>query len=275
MNSQFEAERKKMTSWALTVTFFYVAFLLLLVGTLVLAGRAHELGDLKANEVGDLLAGIGGPFALIWLVYGYFLQGVAIRQQAEELNQNTRALHLQEEALRAQVSEINAAVQQQKEMLGIAKDQLQFQMASFEEERVRERERVTPILKLKVEKKRSGFLVRTADEWGIFQVTLSNIGGHAIDIGVSLSQDLNFQSPSSSVFLKRDTSFQISLAKSVDLDSDQGRTRKKSSVLTVFFSDTSGVKYAQEFALLKDENGAYTGEVSSYLLGSDLSLLNK
>ena len=102
MNSQFEAERKKMTSWALRVTILYIAFLGFLAVTLAAAGRAAEIGDMKPNEVGDLLAGVGGPFALIWLVYGYFLQGLAIRQQAEELIQNTRALHLQEEALRAQ-----------------------------------------------------------------------------------------------------------------------------------------------------------------------------
>jgi hypothetical protein len=110
MNSQFEAERKKMTSWAFWVTVLYAAFLVFLAVTLAAAGRAAEIGNMKPNEVGDLLAGVGGPFALIWLVYGYFLQGLAIRQQAEELSQNTHALHLQEEALRAQVHEMRESL---------------------------------------------------------------------------------------------------------------------------------------------------------------------
>lgn len=200
MNSQFEAERKKMTSWAFRVTILYVAFLVFLAVTLAARGRIAEIGDMQPNEVGDLLAGIGGPFALIWLVYGYFLQGLAIRQQAEELRQNTRALHLQEEALRAQAAELNSAVQQQKEMVEIARNQLQFQLESFKEERVREQRQVTPILKLRVEKKRHGLLTRPADGWGTFNATLSNIGGIAIDVSVTPSEDLQFLSPKSTGF---------------------------------------------------------------------------
>lgn len=124
MNSQFEAERKKMTSWAFRVTVLYVAFLVFLAVALAAAGRAAEIGNMKPNEVGDLLAGVGGPFALIWLVYGYFLQGLAIRQQAEELSQNTHALHLQEEALRAQVHELKNSVAQQQEMATAAYAQI-------------------------------------------------------------------------------------------------------------------------------------------------------
>ena len=113
-----------MTSWAFRVTILYVVFLVFLAVTLIAAGRAAEIGDMKPNEVGDLLAGVGGPFALIWLVYGYFLQGLAIRQQAEELSQNTRALHLQEEALRAQVHELKNSVAQQQEMAAAANAQI-------------------------------------------------------------------------------------------------------------------------------------------------------
>lgn len=113
-----------MTSWALWGSFLYVAFLIVLALSLAAKGRAAEIGDMKPNEVGDLLAGVGGPFALIWLVYGYFLQGLAIRQQAEELSQNTRALHLQEEALRAQVHELKNSVAQQQEMANAAHAQI-------------------------------------------------------------------------------------------------------------------------------------------------------
>ena len=144
MNSQFETERKKMTAWAFVVTFLYIAFLLLLAATLVLAGRAHEIGDLKANEAGDLLAGIGGPFALIWLVYGYFLQGLAIRQQAEELSQNTRALHLQEEALRAQAQELKNAVEQQRELVDVSRKQVEVATEARQYQRERDANAMRP-----------------------------------------------------------------------------------------------------------------------------------
>ncbi len=138
MNSQFEAERKKMTSWAFRVTVLYVAFLVFLAVTLVAAGRAAEIGNMKPNEVGDLLAGVGGPFALIWLVYGYFLQGLAIRQQAEELSQNTRALHLQEEALRAQAQELKNAVEQQRELVDVSRKQFEAATEASRYERERD-----------------------------------------------------------------------------------------------------------------------------------------
>ena len=68
---------------------------------------------MEPNEVGDVLAGFAGPLAFIWLVHGYFLQGVAIRQQGYELQQNTDALKLQADQLRLLVDAENA----QKELM--------------------------------------------------------------------------------------------------------------------------------------------------------------
>ena len=41
--------------------------------------------DLSLNELGDFFAGFAGTLALIWLVYGYFLQSRELRLQREEL----------------------------------------------------------------------------------------------------------------------------------------------------------------------------------------------
>lgn len=54
--------------------------------------------DMRLNEWGDFFAGVVAPLAFLWLIIGYF-------QQGEELAQNT-------EALRAQVRETEALVQQ-------------------------------------------------------------------------------------------------------------------------------------------------------------------
>ncbi len=65
---------------------------------LFLAPRAPEVLALAPNNVGDLLAGVFGPVAILWLILGFFQQGI-------ELRQNTQALHLQAEELRNSVEQ--------------------------------------------------------------------------------------------------------------------------------------------------------------------------
>lgn len=112
--TDFEQERRRLTSlaWRMTGIYFVVLFLLALM---VLLGDKgiNLLREMRPNEVGDLLAGIAGPLAFIWLVYGYFLQGFAIRQQGRELQQNTDALKMQADQLRLLVDAENA----QKELM--------------------------------------------------------------------------------------------------------------------------------------------------------------
>lgn len=115
--TDFEGERKRLTHWAWGVTGGYGVVLLVLSAFVVFGEEGVDaFRKMAPNEVGDLLAGVAGPVAFIWLVYGYFLQGIAIKQQADELSQNTRALHLQEEALRAQVEELKNSVAHQHEI---------------------------------------------------------------------------------------------------------------------------------------------------------------
>lgn len=65
-------------------------------------GRLVEIMLMKPNEIGDLLAGLFGPLAILWLILGFFQQGI-------ELRQNTIALHLQAE-------ELKKSVEQQREV---------------------------------------------------------------------------------------------------------------------------------------------------------------
>lgn len=71
--------------------------------------------SLHLNEKGDFLAGVFAPLAFLWLVYGYY-------QQGQELKQNTDALRLQAE-------ELKNSVEQQKEMLKTAHDELELAKA--------------------------------------------------------------------------------------------------------------------------------------------------
>ncbi|WCM86667.1 hypothetical protein [Acidovorax sp. NCPPB 3576] len=86
-------------------------------------GRWADIQGLKLNELGDFLAGVFGPLAILWLVLGFFQQGI-------ELKQNSEALHLQ-------AAELKNSVEQQTELVRVAQAQLEADKAAFEEQRMR------------------------------------------------------------------------------------------------------------------------------------------
>lgn len=66
---------KWVTRIGAVATLFYFGYF---IGMLHV--RWDELVGLKLNELGDLLAGVVGPIALIWVVLGYFQQGHELRE---------------------------------------------------------------------------------------------------------------------------------------------------------------------------------------------------
>lgn len=189
-HTDFESERRQLTRKAWGVTIAYVVVLLVLA-CLPLVGEpgVDAYLDMKPNEVGDLLAGIAGPVAFIWLVYGYFLQGIAIRQQAEELGQNTRALHLQEEALRAQAEELNNSVEQQRQLVEISRSQLHDERIKAEQDRADRIASAQPVFVLKITE-----ISRYRDGHSVL-AELVNIGKLAVSIDISTSSQLYDFSP--------------------------------------------------------------------------------
>lgn len=100
-------------------------------------GRWQELQGMPLNNLGDFLAGAFGPLAIVWLVLGYFQQGI-------ELRQNSQALHLQ-------AQELANSVEQQRELVKVAQDQykadreaMEHQMRVFAQEQERERRSALP-----------------------------------------------------------------------------------------------------------------------------------
>lgn len=65
----------------------------------------EELKALKLNEKGDFLAGIFSPLAFLWLIFGYYQQGL-------ELQQNTIAL-------KRQATELANSVREQKRLVAL------------------------------------------------------------------------------------------------------------------------------------------------------------
>lgn len=95
-----------LSTIGILATFAYVAFLAWAFG-----GRLEELRSLEPNHIGDFLAGAFGPLAILWLILGFFQQGI-------ELRENSRALDLQ-------AAELKSATREQRELLQILRGQLE------------------------------------------------------------------------------------------------------------------------------------------------------
>jgi hypothetical protein len=91
---------------------------------------SDRTGAPKPNEWGDIFAGLAAPVAFLWLVLGF-------KQQGRELQLSTKALELQ-------VAELKQSVEQQKELVGVTRDQFQANIDEQERRRVAELEAKKP-----------------------------------------------------------------------------------------------------------------------------------
>lgn len=72
--------------------------LTILIFSLAIGGsylRSSELLELELNEVGDLLAGVAGTLAFVWLIVAVFVQRAELRAQRDEWKRMGRALEAQ------------------------------------------------------------------------------------------------------------------------------------------------------------------------------------
>lgn len=90
--------------------------------------------ELDANELGDFAAGAAAPLAFLWLVLGFF-------QQGEELRNSGKALWLQGK-------ELQASVEQQRDLVKATRDQLEFESERLAAEREEIERKARPVLKL-------------------------------------------------------------------------------------------------------------------------------
>lgn len=242
----FDRERKLLTRTAWGFTIAYGLVLLLILASFVIFGEEGVDSFLKMspNEVGDLLAGIAGPIAFIWLVYGYFLQGIAIRQQAEELSQNTRALHLQEEALRAQVQELNASVEQQRQLVEVSRIQMETELEAIRIERKKQRDAAQP-----------RFVFHGCGGMGVggiwtYRTTIKNLGNSATQVAFSYYPEIK----SSSITLSH--SWEAGEAKELSWEYHTP-VAEESVVLEISYLDSQGIPGSQTFELIPDLNHAW------------------
>jgi hypothetical protein len=120
-----DSNNYRLIGGALTGCWFIV------VGVYIWSSGNSLLG-LEPNELGDFLAGILGPIGILWLILGFW-------QQGDELRSSVRALELQSEELRN-------SVEQQKELVEVARLQFKTEFEELIEERNRRRRAEHPTL---------------------------------------------------------------------------------------------------------------------------------
>lgn len=99
--------------------------------------RWTDMAGLEPNALGDFLAGAFAPLAFLWLVLGFFQQGIELRNSGE-------ALWLQGEELRNSVA-------QQKELVSTTRDQLAFDRDVVARQKIDILRRAQPAFKLNYE----------------------------------------------------------------------------------------------------------------------------
>ena len=137
----------------IALTVVYALFAWWLVGD-----RIQTLQTMDLNAVGDFLAGAFGPVTILWLVLGFFQQGI-------ELRQGTRALNLQ-------AAELRNSVAQQCEMVAAQKASL----LNYEKT-------LHPLLRLEVTS--AGWL---EDDFNV-EFTISNSGDYCESVVVRLNAE--------------------------------------------------------------------------------------
>jgi hypothetical protein len=147
--------------------------LLAIIGILGTAGYAlalhlfmgigiTEIRSLPPNELGDFLAGVFGPIAILWLILGFFQQGI-------ELRQNTKVLELQAEELRR-------SVEQQQLLAKTSREQLETELKALQLDRERHVMAVRPRFRFRcVSTSYDGTSAKYSAE-------IENLGNHATDI---------------------------------------------------------------------------------------------
>jgi hypothetical protein len=187
---------------------------------------------MKPNEIGDLLAGAFGPLAILWLILGFFQQGV-------ELRQNTRTLQLQEEALRAQVSELNASVEQQRQLVEISRKQMEAELEALRVENENQRIAAQPKFVF------HGCGGRISDEVCTYSTAIRNMGSPVTNVVFSFSPAVK------STTITVVHTWDAGEKKGMQWEYHSGLAQEE-TVLKISFTDTIGSVGEQRFLLTPD-----------------------
>ncbi|CAB3857301.1 hypothetical protein LMG3410_02095 [Achromobacter aegrifaciens] len=148
---------KKLTRIGIGVTAIYLIAVVLLGW-----GQWDEFSGMKPNEVGDFLAGVVGPLALLWLILGFF-------QQGEELRLST-------DALKQQAKELSESVQHQEALVYATRQQVEVQMETLKREQRLARDALRPIFSFYLQ------TIEISSGSTTFHFELQNLGHRATNL---------------------------------------------------------------------------------------------
>lgn len=154
---------KRFTVIGVILTAAYITAL-----SFFLFDRIPHLEAMPLNEIGDFLAGAFGPVAFLWLILGYFQQGI-------ELKQNTQALELQ-------AAELKNSVEQQRELVEVSRQHFQVELNALQYERNRIEEAYRPRF---VSEGFGG--MHRGDGHSQFSVSIRNLGASITTVFVDFS----------------------------------------------------------------------------------------
>ncbi len=158
-----------LSTLGIVLTCAYVAGLWWLFG-----GRLSEIQSMAPNNIGDFLAGIFGPLAILWLILGFFQQGV-------ELRQNTRALDLQ-------AQELHNSVEQQQNLVDVSRKQMEAEIEAIRFERERQATAARPQFVF------HGVGGMFSGNKGTYSSIVKNLGNTATDVVFTFDPELEASS---------------------------------------------------------------------------------
>ncbi len=152
---------------------------------LVIVGLRWEslplLQTMDLNEFGDFLAGVFGPLTLFWLILGYI-------QQQKELSQNT-------EALQQQALELKNTVEQHKELVKAAYEQIKLDTKALDLAQQKSKLAAQPNFSIQSAR-------RIVTRGGVrdFEIVFENSGKPGTNLKIDLIPELNIKVTGNSDF---------------------------------------------------------------------------
>lgn len=212
--------------------------------------RWAKILDMSPNEHGDLLAGAFSPLAFAWLVLGFIQQGI-------ELRQNSAALILQAQELRAAAEHAGAMVEVQKKEFDLRIQELEEARAKAEAARTKaaaeavaaaKREEESRVRKIQPNFSFSlGF--REPDRTQIAKCELTNHGKDCSQVRIEMTPVENV------LRLEGPTSFaEFQTGLRVDIYFFSATREPRTQRLIVHYADSDEVERRQEFIVSVGQN---------------------
>jgi hypothetical protein len=201
-----------------------------IVGYALMSDRLGQLRTMQVDAVGNFLAGVFGPLALLWLILGYLQQGI-------ELKLNTKALELQ-------AQELQNSVTQQRELVDVSRKQFEAEMELLRFERNRIEEAYKPRFVVEgIGGSHHGTGV------SVFTLPIKNVGAPISNISFEFDRQMKKIEPTNLAYWAVDQTVRLLFT------FQDGKA--EDSKLNLRYVDAQGKASKKEFMLIADLTGTY------------------